>query len=115
MVGAGAGGQPAPGGAVRSDSEVAAGFVHDTFSAFYPLAVASPNIQAFDLEDHGLRWVHAPAVVGHQRPDGSWALLHRDRRVTAALMDDQHPGDGEAWLALCRDWDRIGGHLSLPL
>ena len=103
--------QPTPGGAVRSDSDVATGFVHDTFSAFYPLAAASPNIQAFGLEEHGLRWVHAPAVLGHPRADGSWALLHRDRNITAELMDDQHPGDGDAWLQLCQDWDRIGDHL----
>jgi phytoene dehydrogenase-like protein len=103
--------QPTPGGAVRSDSDVSAGFVHDTFSAFYPLAAASSHIQAFHLEKHGLRWVHAPAVVGHPRADGSWALLHRDRHITAELMDHQHPGDGDGWLQLCQDWDRIGDHL----
>jgi phytoene dehydrogenase-like protein len=103
--------QATPGGAVRSDSEVAPGFVHDTFSAFYPLAAASPFIRDFHLEKHGLRWVHAPAVVGHPRADGSWALLHRSRHVTAGLMDHQHPGDGEAWLQLCSQWDRVGHHL----
>ena len=35
--------QPTVGGAVRSDTEVHPGFVHDTFSAFYPLAAASPD------------------------------------------------------------------------
>lgn len=103
--------QPTPGGAVRSDTDVAPGFVHDTFSAFYPLAAASPNIAAFHLEDHGLRWVHAPAVVGHPRSDGSWALLHRDREITAKLMEEQHAGDGDGWLRLCEDWDRIGDHV----
>ena len=34
--------------------------------------------------------------------DGAWALLHRDREVTAALLDDQHPGDGDAWLRAVR-------------
>ena len=53
------------GGAVRSDRSVHPRYVHDTFSSFYPLAVASPAIQALDLEHHGLTWSHAPAVVGH--------------------------------------------------
>ena len=88
------------GGAVRSAEDVEPGFVHDTFSAFYPLAAASPSIRSFDLERHGLRWCHAPAVLGHPTPDGSWALLHRDRDVTAGLLDRDHPGDGAAWLAL---------------
>ena len=103
--------QPDVGGAVRSDSEVHPDYVHDTFSAFYPLAAASPAIQSFRLEEHGLRWRHAPAVLGHPRPDGSWAVLHRDREVTAALLDEQVAGDGEAWLDTCAEWDRIGPHL----
>lgn len=100
--------QPDVGGAVASDREVHPDFVHDTFSAFYPLAAASRAIQGFDLERHGLRWTHAPAVLGHCLPTGEWALLHRDREVTAGLMDARHPGDGEAWLGLCAQWDRIG-------
>ena len=103
--------EPEVGGAVRSAEDVEPGFVHDTFSAFYPLAAASPSIRSFDLERHGLRWCHAPAVLGHPTPDGSWALLHRDRDVTAGLLDRDHPGDGAAWLALCEQWDRIGEHL----
>ena len=55
--------QPTVGGAVRSDEDVAPGYVHDTFSAFYPLAAASRWLKAFRLEDHGLRWVHAPAPL----------------------------------------------------
>lgn len=100
--------QPEVGGAVRSDDDVHPGFVHDTFSTFYPLAAASPTMRAFDLERYGLRWVHAPAVLGHPLPDGSWALLHRDREITAGLMDERHRGDGAAWVDLCEQWDRIG-------
>ena len=101
--------QPQIGGAVASDRELHPDFVQDTFSAFYPLAAASATIQGFELERHGLEWVHAPAVLGHLMPDSDqWAVLHRDREVTASIMDRQHPGDGQAWLDLCADWDRIG-------
>ncbi|MDP3893963.1 NAD(P)/FAD-dependent oxidoreductase [Nocardioides sp.] len=103
--------QPDVGGAVRSDRSVYPEFVHDTFSAFYPLAVASPTIAGFELERHGLRWREAPAVLGHPTPDGEWALLHRDRDVTADLMEKTHPGDGEAWLELCAEWDQVGRHV----
>ncbi len=103
--------QPTLGGAVRSDTGVHPGFVHDTFSAFYPLAAASPVIRSLRLEEHGLTWRHAPAVLGHPFPDGSWALLHRDRQVTAGLLETGSPGDGSAWLDLCAEWDRIGDHL----
>src|SRR3954452_23922412 len=103
---------PEPGGAVQSHDDVHPGFVHDTFSSFYPLAAASAAIRSFRLEDHGLVWRHAPAVLGHVRGDGTWALLHRDREVTAGLLDEQSPGDAESWLALCRLWELVGDELT---
>ena len=99
--------QPRLGGAVASDSAVREGWIHDTFSSFYPLAAASPTIAGLELERHGLEWVHAPAVVGHPLGDGRWAVLHRDRDATAASLDELCPGDGDAWLELCRWWSRI--------
>ncbi len=99
------------GGAVRSDRELHPDFVQDTFSAFYPLAAASRAMLPMQLEQHGLVWEHAPAVLGHVMEDGGWALLHRDRDVTARLLDEHHRGDGAAWLQLCETWDRIGGPL----
>ena len=55
--------QSEPGGAVKS-AELFPGYVSDLYSAFYPLSVASPALKALHLEDHGLQWTHAPAVVG---------------------------------------------------
>ncbi|MEW1953201.1 NAD(P)/FAD-dependent oxidoreductase [Terrabacter sp. NPDC080008] len=100
--------QQTPGGAVHSDSSVADGYVHDTFSSFYPLAAGSPTICGLRLEEHGLEWVHAPSVVAHSFPDGRWGVLHRDRGETAAGLEEQAAGDGDAWLALCDTWDRVG-------
>lgn len=42
------------GGAVRSARDVHPDFMHDTFSAFYPLAAASRTIEDLHLENHGL-------------------------------------------------------------
>jgi hypothetical protein len=52
------------GGAVAS-VERPPGYVSDLFSAFYPLAAASPIIEALDLGAHDLTWRRAPAVVAH--------------------------------------------------
>jgi phytoene dehydrogenase-like protein len=100
--------QPEVGGAVRSDRELHPDFVSDTFSAFYPLAASSRVITRLHLEEYGLHWRHAPAVFGHSRGDGSWAMLHRDIDITAKLLDEEHPGDGAAWRALVDQWHRIG-------
>jgi len=103
--------QPTAGGAVRSDTDVADGFVHDTFSAFYPFGAASPVLTDLDLTRYGLRWRHAPAVLGNPLPGGRWALLQRDRQETAAGFERMAPGDGRAWLDLVAQWDRVGTNL----
>src|SRR5687767_10002931 len=46
--------QPRPGGAVKSGELVEPGFVNDEFSAFYPLAAASPAMRSLELEGWGL-------------------------------------------------------------
>src|SRR2546423_12857509 len=67
-----------PGGAVRSAELIEPGFVHDMFSAFYPLAAASPSITGLDLESFGLRWKRAPLVMAHPARDGTCAVLSTD-------------------------------------
>jgi hypothetical protein len=55
-----------------------------------------------------LEWVHAPAVVGTPFTDGTWAVLHRDVEGTATALENLHPGDGDAWMAMYRQWEVIG-------
>jgi phytoene dehydrogenase-like protein len=98
--------QPEPGGAVRSAELTEPGFVHDVFSAFYPLAAASPAIRALELERWGLRWRHGQLVLAHPASDGTCAVLSRDLDETCASLDAFAPGDGDAWRRLYRLWER---------
>ncbi|WP_122263746.1 phytoene desaturase family protein [Ornithinimicrobium cerasi] len=95
------------GGAVRSAQVTAPGFVNDLFSAFYPLAAASPIMRDLHLEQHGLVWRKAPRVLAHALDDGYAALLHDRAEDTAAEFDNDAAGDGEAWLELVSGWDRV--------
>jgi phytoene dehydrogenase-like protein len=63
------------GGAVRSEALTLPGFVHDTFSAVYPAAVASPVFARMPLERFGLEWVHPAACSAHPLPGGEAAVL----------------------------------------
>src|SRR5690348_17515686 len=83
-----------PGGAVRSAEVTAPGFVNDLFSAFYPLAAASPIMRDLDLGRHGLTWVHAPDVLAHTLDDGRVAVLSRSLDRTADSVDRFASGDG---------------------
>ncbi|WP_107076292.1 NAD(P)/FAD-dependent oxidoreductase, partial [Micromonospora sp. MH33] len=96
----------APGGAVRSAEVLGPGFTTDLFSAFYPLGAASPVLRALRLEEHGLRWSHAPAPLAHLLPDDRAVVLSRDLSETAGSVERFAPGDGAAWEALVQRWDR---------
>jgi len=99
--------QPEIGGAVRSGEVTAPGYTTDLFSAFYPLAAASPLIRDLELGRHGLEWVRAPAVLAHALDDGRAAVLHDHPEQTAAALDEFAAGDGDAWLSMFIQWRRI--------
>ncbi len=104
--------QADPGGAVRS-AELIPGYISDLYSAFYPMSVASPAIRALHLEDHGLRWTHAPAVVGHPRSadDDDAPVIYRDPARTAAELARRNTCDGDNWWRLVELWKTVKGPL----
>ncbi len=104
-----------PGGAVRSDRSLEPDFVTDRFSAFYPLSIVSPHVEALRLGDHGLAWSHAPAVLAHPTPGGPTAVLSRDIDATAASMEQFARGDGERWRNLQREWADVEDDLIAAL
>ncbi|MGW6878232.1 phytoene desaturase family protein [Streptomyces xanthophaeus] len=103
--------QPEPGGAVRSDRGVHPDYVSDLFSAFYPLAAASPVLARLDLTAEGLRWSHAPRVLAHPLLDGRCAVLERRVGETAAGLGSFAPADGDAWRDMYEVWSRVGPDL----
>jgi phytoene dehydrogenase-like protein len=103
--------QPTAGGAVRSAELTEPGFVHDLFSAFYPLAAASPAFTMLELERWGLRWRHAPLVLAHPSAEAACVALSRDLDETAASLDRFAAGDGDAWRRLYALFERVRPHL----
>jgi phytoene dehydrogenase-like protein len=99
--------QPAAGGAVQTAELTRPGFHHDLFSAFYPMAVASPVLRSLHLEDHGLRWCRAPLALAHPTPTGECVSIGPDADHTAASLDRLHAGDGDGWRELYRLWQRV--------
>lgn len=103
--------QAEPGGAVRSDRGVHPDYVSDLFSAFYPLAAASPLIARLDLAAEGLRWSHAPSVLAHPLKDGRCAVLERRVGETTAGLARFAAPDADAWQAMYEAWTRLGPDL----
>jgi phytoene dehydrogenase-like protein len=103
--------QPEPGGAVRSGELTLPGYVHDRFSSFYPLSVASPAMRQLHLERQGLRWLRAPTVLAHVFDDGQSVVLSPDVEQTAKSVEQWGDGDGDAWRQLAARWDQVGQEL----
>ncbi len=89
-----------PGGAVRSGELIEPGFVHDRYSAFYPLGAASPVFRALGLQ---IDWRHGPLVLAHPATDGSVAVLARTTAATAASLG----ADGPRFTELMDLWERV--------
>ncbi|MGD9735561.1 MAG: phytoene desaturase family protein [Solirubrobacterales bacterium] len=100
--------QPEPGGAVRSGEVTEPGFVHDLYSAFYPLTPASKYFESLELDRYGLRWRRAEGVLAHPHPDGRCALLSTELERTCASLEEFAAGDGAAWADLFELWRRAG-------
>lgn len=67
----------APGGGVRTEPLTLPGFLHDSYSAVYPLAPQSRAFQDLRLQEHGLEWIHPKVPMVHPQLDGSAAVLSR--------------------------------------
>ena len=99
--------QDRPGGAVQSAEVTAPGFVNDLYSSFYPLALGSPVLRDLHLEEHGLSWRHAPAVLAHPLDDGRTAVLSRDLATTTASVGAFDRRDAGAWQELVDRWRHL--------
>ncbi len=86
------------GGAARSAEWTLPGFVHDTCSAIYPMAVGSPFLSRLPLKRHGLRWIFQPLALAHPFDDGTAAVLSQDIDETGESFGE--PADGQAWTRL---------------
>lgn len=97
-------GQAMAGGAMQTENLTLPGFRHDTFSAVYPAAAASPVFQQWDLERHGLAWVHPEIAMAHPLADGDCVSLHRDPTQTAESLSRSCGGDGDRWVEFVRPY-----------
>ncbi|MCW3056974.1 MAG: NAD(P)/FAD-dependent oxidoreductase [Solirubrobacterales bacterium] len=95
-----------PGGAVATEELTLPGFLHDTYSAVYPAAAASPVLERLPLARHGLRWIHPGACYAHPLPDGRAVALYREMDRTVASLERMRRGDGEAWRAFAEPFMR---------
>ena len=88
--------EPQAGGAARTLELTLPGFHHDFGSAVHPMAAGSPFFSTLPLQQHGLEWIHSPAVLAHPLDNGTAVLLHRNFEEAQAELGE----DGRVWRGL---------------
>jgi len=99
-----------PGGGARTSEITLPGFAHDICSSVHPLGAGSPFFQSLPLAEHGLTWVHPPALLAHPFEFGPPAMLERSLDATCAGLGDDadayrsliEPFSGRHWADLAR-------------
>jgi phytoene dehydrogenase-like protein len=86
------------GGGSRSAELTLPGFRHDVCSSIHAFGRTAPFFADLSLEARGLRWVDAPAALGHPLDDGSAVMVRGGVERTAAGLGDA--ADAEAYRRL---------------
>jgi len=79
-------GAPTVGGGARTEELTLPGFRHDPCSAVHPLAVGSPVLRSWPLEQYGLTWIQPDLALAHPFPGADAATLARSVTETAASL-----------------------------
>lgn len=104
-----------PGGGTRSAELTLPGLLHDSCSAFHPMAQASRLFGSLGLEDFGLRWLHPEIDLAHPLDDGTAAALWRDIDRTADGLAEDGPAWKRTFGALSAGFDELAEDILRPL
>ncbi|MDO8483837.1 MAG: NAD(P)/FAD-dependent oxidoreductase [Candidatus Limnocylindrales bacterium] len=104
------------GGGSRSAELTLPGFVHDVCSSIHTFGRTAPFFAGIDLEARGLRWVDAPAALGHPLDDGTAVMVRGGVERTAASLGDSADTDAYRRLfgPLVDDWETLLPDLLAP-
>ncbi|MFP4274432.1 MAG: phytoene desaturase family protein, partial [Paracoccaceae bacterium] len=89
------------GGCIRSGEVTAPGFLHDLMATTFVLFTVGPAHAALgaDLARHGVEFTDPQHPTAVLRPDGSAAVLTRDRAANRAMLEALAAGDGAGFAA----------------
>lgn len=103
------------GGCVCSDEGTLPGFIHDTCSAIYPMAIDTPFFSGIPRERFPVEWIVPPAALAHPLDDGPCVLVSRSMDPTARSLGR----DGPAYLSyaglFARRWKDLADDILRPV
>lgn len=109
------------GGAIKTEELTQPGFLHERYSAWYPLFTGGPVYQALkgELDARGVTFITPPLSTASLFPDGSSAFLGTSLPENVAELERLMPGDGEAYQRFIQEFsphlDLVFEALGAPL
>lgn len=104
----------APGGCLRSDEGTLPGFIHDTCSAIFPMAVETPFFESLVPGGFSVEWIVSPAALAHPFDDGSCLLVSRSPEQTMESLGDDGRAYGRYIRPFASRWKDLASDLLQP-
>jgi phytoene dehydrogenase-like protein len=104
-------GADTPGGCVRSDEATLPGFIHDTGSAIFPMALGTPFFRDVPSLPE---WVVPPAALAHPFDDGTCVQVSRSLDETAHALGEDGPAYRRYLDGFASSWEDLAAEILKP-
>lgn len=93
------------GGCIRTEALTLPGFLHDTLATAFPLFLSGPAYAELGpaLHQAGLEFCSSETPTGVLLPDGTHAVLSKNRAANVVAFDSLSAGDGAAFVQAMSD------------
>jgi phytoene dehydrogenase-like protein len=91
------------GGAVRTQ-EIIPGYQFDLGGSAHILIRLTPIVEELNLSSFGLEYIDLDPLFFSPNPDGESVLIYRDVDKTCERLEEQFPGEGEAYRRFISEW-----------
>lgn len=109
--------KPFTGGGMRTETLTLPGFLHDTGSAVFPLAVGNTFLSSLPLQNYGLEWIYPEVAMAHPLANGRAVVVKKS--IDETVDSFENAADRQAYKKLLEPlvqaWPELAGDLLAPL
>jgi len=92
------------GGAVSTRDDIVPGYQFDLGGSAHILIHLTPVVEELNLEQYGLEYIFLDPLFFAPFPDGDSFFIYRDVERTTRHLNQQFPGEGDAYRRFVDDW-----------
>lgn len=103
-----------PGGCVSSDEGTLPGYLHDTFSSIFPMAVGTPFFSGLSPKEFPVEWIVPPAALAHPFDDGSCLLLSKSIESSIRAFGEDAGAYARCMRPFADSWKELSAEVLSP-